>query len=188
MASGKTVKPPVQKSITATNNLFATNEFLYSTPEQERKPFSLFFTVLQTVIVLVIVGVVLYYFLKFIMKKQSIGNINKELIRVISQNSISVGKYITIARIMSHYYVLSISDSQINLIQQVTEKDEIDRLKVLESEMPVSQDVTFSDYLQEIARPIIGKKDAVTGETTDGFLNFLKKQKERLHKLNGDRK
>lgn len=186
-AAGKKAKPEAQ--VTATNNeTYNTNLFLYTTPEQERKPFSIFFTVLQTLVILVVVGFILYYFLKFIMRKQGTGNINKELIRVISQNSIAVGKYITIVRIMSHYYVLSITDNQVGLIERITERDEIDRLKVLESELPASQDITFSEYLQDLAKPIIGKKDASTGESTDGVLNFLKKQKDRLSKLNGDRK
>ena len=84
--------------------------------------------------------------------------------------------------------MLSIAENHIGMISQITEKDEIDRLKVLESEMPVSQEITFSDYLKDITKPILGKKDPVTGESTDGVLNFLKKQKDRLNKLNGDKK
>lgn len=145
-------------------------------------------TLLQSLLLLAVVGVILYYFLKFIMKKQNTGNINRDLIRVVSQNNLAIGKYITIARIMSHYYVLSIAENHIGMISQITEKDEIDRLKVLESEMPVSQEITFSDYLKDITKPILGKKDPVTGESTDGVLNFLKKQKDRLNKLNGDKK
>jgi flagellar biogenesis protein FliO len=186
-AAGKKASPEAQ--VAATNNeTYNTNLFLYTTPEQERKPFSIFFTVLQTLVILVVVGFILYYFLKFIMRKQGTGNINKELIRVISQNSVAVGKYISIVRIMSHFYILSISDNQVALIERITERDEIDRLKVLESELPVSQDITFADYLQELAKPIIGKKETVAGESSDGILNFLKKQKERLSKLNGEKK
>lgn len=123
-----------------------------------------------------VVGVI--YLLFFILKKGSHRKfLDNELIDIIGSKDLSGGKAVHLIKVGESIFLIGASDNSINLISRITEKETLDSLKLEVSERNRGGKKSFKNALSDI----FSGKDR--GDPVDESLDFLKKQRERLHKL-----
>jgi flagellar biogenesis protein FliO len=181
--------PKAPASAESTNFTFDTNAYNADMVTDRRgEGGSVILSLLSSLVIIAVIAVGLYYFLKFIARKQNQGNVNRDIIRVIAQNSVAVGKYLTVVKILNTYYILGLAEGGVTLIREVTDRTEIDRLRELETQMPLpgAGAASFQDYLKDVFSRL-KKPDKSPGAkaTPDRILGFLNTQKERLKRMNG---
>jgi flagellar biogenesis protein FliO len=206
------------------SNDFSTNSYYYTPPSKGGGTGSVLLALLKTLIVLFVIGAGVYYILRYLAKKQNVGNINSDMVRLISQSPLSLGKHISIVKIINSYYILSVSEAGIHVIKELREGDELDQVRLLESKTPSVTIIPFQEQLRALAGKLGlklpgsgntgsgntgsgsagrgtsggGSAGGRTGEEhdnpktgnfskimTDKNIDFLRKQKERLQKMNG---
>jgi len=123
-----------------------------------------------------VVGVI--YLLFFILKKGSRRKfLDNELIDIIGSKDLSGGKAVHLIKVGESIFLIGASDNSINLISRITEKETLDSLKLEVSERNRGGKKSFKNALSDI----FSRKDR--GDPVEESLDFLKKQRERLHKL-----
>jgi flagellar biogenesis protein FliO len=183
----KKAVPRAPQPAASTNFTFDTNAFNADPSVNRGGGGSVVLSLLSSLVIIGVIAAGLYYFLKFVARKQNQGNVNRDIIRVIAQNSVAVGKYLTIVKIVNTFYVLGLAEGGVTLIREVTDRAEIDRLRELETQIPVEAGAAnFQDYLKDVftklKRP---EKSPGAKATPDRILGFLNAQKERLNRMNG---
>jgi len=176
-------------SAASTNFTFDTNAYIAG-PGAERRTGGggTIFSILSSLFFICLILVGLYYFLKFIAKKQNQGNVNKDIIRVIAQSPVAVGRYLTVVKILNTFYILGLAEGGVSLIREVTDRTEIDQLRELETRIPQNAggNASFQDYLKDVLGRFKRPDKTPAGKVTpDRILNFMNTQKDRLDKLNG---
>lgn len=176
----------IRKTNSTNSRIKKTNAFYYSEPTTATKKPNFLWTIVKSLFWLGLFAVGLYYLFKYIMKKQNKGNVNNDSIKLIAQNSIALGKYVSIVKILNSFYVLGIADNGITLIKEITDKFEIDSLNVLSSQLDASikQKLSFQESFQKIFNQFgnSAKKSSSKTSRQENF-KFMKKQQERLNKL-----
>ena len=171
----------------STNSLIKkTNAFYYSEPTKASKKPNFLWTIIKSLFWLGLFAAGIYYLFKYIMKKQNKGNVNNDSIRLIAQNSIALGKYVSIVKILNSFYVLGVADNGITLIKEITDKIEIDTLNVLASQLDASikEKQSFQESFQKILNQFGNSVKKPSSKTSrEENLKFMKKQQERLNKL-----
>lgn len=178
--------------------------YTYDKPEAEEVSYG--WLIFKTLIVLGLLGFGFYMFFRFITKKVGVPSLGKNIVQLLAISPIGQGKFIQVVDIAGKILVLGVTDNNINLITEITEKDEIDRIKLLNSKSVTEQGKSTENF-QEFIKNQIGNiseifKSHKTSENTrrkkhsfndfvnddsqeDNKLDYLKKQKDRLKKLNG---
>ena len=87
-----------------------------------------------------------YYFYRFVTKKAGVGLTGQDVVKVIAAVPIGQNRMIQIVDMAGKLLVLGVTDSNINLISEIKERDEIDRIKLLSSK---SQAVQAASSFQE---------------------------------------
>ncbi len=176
----------------------------YSRPAEE--PESYGWLIFKTIF---IIGVLLggfYYFFRFVTKKAGLQIFGKEVVQVLSAVPVGQGKFIQVIDLAGRILVIGVTDSAISVITEIKEKDEIDRIRLLSSKSMPIQENTFQDFIVKQVGKLFKKGEtAFTGmgrprsvehapeeareerHAGDVFdrLGYLRKQKDRLRKLNG---
>ncbi|MDR3236987.1 MAG: flagellar biosynthetic protein FliO [Spirochaetia bacterium] len=137
-----------------------------------------------------------YYFFKFVTKKTGINVRGADVIQTLAVSPVGANKYIQVVDIAGKVLVIGIADGGINLITEITNKDDIDRVRLAASSAAPLSAGGFQDYLKERIGSGIGKvvekinkrkpdstpyNSAYTDESLD--LDYLKKQNGRLKNL-----
>ncbi|MFH0974628.1 MAG: flagellar biosynthetic protein FliO [Spirochaetota bacterium] len=178
------------KTTAAENSLYD-----YERPTVEEESYVwLFF---KTLIVLAMLVGGFYYFYRFVTKKTGIQSVGREVIRILSIVPVGQNKFLQVVDLAGRIMVIGVSDSNINLITEIKDKDEIDRIRILSSKSSPVQPGGFQEYVSKYVSRLF-KKDAGINEFSDkenieafnretetDRLDFLKKQRERLKKING---
>ncbi|NOY10071.1 MAG: flagellar biosynthetic protein FliO [Spirochaetes bacterium] len=129
--------------------------------------------------VLVLGGVVaVIYLLFFLLKKSAKKRFSdNEFIEIIGSKDLSGGKALHLVKVGESIFLIGSADNSINLVSQITEKESLDSLKLDISQKTQGNRKSFQNALSDIFRK---RTD------TDPLVNsahFIKKQRERLHKL-----
>jgi flagellar biogenesis protein FliO len=187
------------KSISAGADKSATvqeNQYDYEKPTVEEE--SYIWLIFKTIIVLGILIGGFYFFYKFVTKKTGMQLLGRDVIKVLSVVPVGQNKFLQVIDLAGRIMVIGVSDSSINLITEVLDRNEIDRIRLLSSKSSPIHPGGFQDYIAKyIAR--FFKKDG-GGNIGTGFeirhqeneqpatdkMNYLKKQRERLKKINGN--
>jgi flagellar protein FliO/FliZ len=175
--------------------------------EDEFKPkadeVSYVWSFVKMLFVLGIMVAVFYYFFKYVSKKTNINVSSEGISKTLSVIPIAQNKFLQIVDLGGKILVLGVSDNSINLITEITEKHEIDRLRVsnsTDSRMRSNQ-ASFGDFFKRQVGHVLDRVSNKTEKKFDfsneyanehdyGFeqkidLEYLKKQRSRLKKLNG---
>jgi len=92
-------------------------------------------------------------------------------------------------------YVLGVSDNNINLITEIKEKDDVDRIRLLSSKSTPAKPGGFQDYLSTQLGKVLTRMKNPKGGISQHYSynqehtsndNVLLTYKQRLKKLNGD--
>jgi flagellar protein FliO/FliZ len=146
--------------------------------------------------VLGIFGGGFYYFYRFVTKKAGISVFGGEAVRVLSVVPIGQNKFLQLVDVAGRVLLVGVSDSSINLITEITEKDQVDRIRILSTRTapPGKSAGGFQDQvLKDIGR-IIGRvrelrhrdrRGPASTEPTPQDIEYLRRQRSRLKDMNG---
>ncbi len=137
-----------------------------------------------------------YYFYRFITKKSGIGLFGGEAIKVLSVAPLGQNKFLQVVDLAGKVLVIGVSDNAITLISEITEKDQIDRIRILSNRTPPADRKVsgFQEYVMKDIGKLIEKvrefrsrggrtKTTVIDNPED--INYLRQQRNRLKDLNG---
>ncbi|RKX86772.1 MAG: hypothetical protein DRP57_00710 [Spirochaetes bacterium] len=123
-----------------------------------------------------VVGVI--YLLFFILKKGTRKKFaDNEIIDIIASKDLAGGKAVHLIKIGESIFLIGAADNSINLISRITEQETLDSLKLEISEKGRGAKKSFQNTLSDI----FSRKNK--GDPVEESMDFLKKQRERLHKL-----
>ena len=142
-----------------------------------------YFSYIKIIIVLGL-AIAVIYGLSLLLKKTLKGNTNESAEVIISQ-SLGPGKWIQVVYLAGKFLVLGVTNDQVNLLTEITDKAEIERFEIIMNQSKVESgggfiDVIVDFFKNKISRPLSKKKFDYEEDSVD----FLKKQKERIDKMN----
>jgi len=153
---------------------------------------------IKMLLILGIMVAIFYYFFKFVSKKANINNSPDSISKTLSVIPIAQNKFLQVVDLGGKVLVLGVSDNSINLVTEITEKHEIDKIRV--SSMADSQmrgNASFGDFFKKQVGHILDRVSN-RGEKRFEFSNehdygveqkvdieYLKRQRGRLKKMNG---
>jgi flagellar biosynthetic protein FliO len=108
-------------------------EYEYEEPDFGDNKVSYPMLILRTIAVLGAIIVGLYLLFKFLVKNKSKIVTNSEVIKVLATYPLASNRMIQVVDIAGQVLVLGVSDSNINLITEVEDKEVVDRIKLLSS-------------------------------------------------------
>lgn len=139
-----------------------------------------------------------YYFYRFITKKSGIGLFGGEAIKVLSVVPLGQNKFLQVVDLAGKILVVGVSDSAISLISEITEKDQIDRIRILSNRTPPADRKVsgFQEYvMKDIGRLIEKVREFRSGRSKGRMkttiidnpedIDYLRQQRNRLKDLNG---
>lgn len=155
-------------------------------------------TVFKLLFILGLMGAGFFYFFRFVSRQTGIRTLGRDVVNVLSVVPIGQNKYLQVIDLDGRVLVLGVTDSNINLITEVTSKNEIDRLRLLSSKSSEFDKPGFQDQVVGFVSGMInkigdkGKSGARTvnpdpQQYSEDYLYYLKSQKNRLKKMNGQK-
>jgi flagellar protein FliO/FliZ len=137
-----------------------------------------------------------YYFYRFVTRKTGVNLFGGEAVRVLSVVPLGQNKFLQIVDLAGKLLVIGVSDNSINLITEVTDRDQVDRIRILSMRTPPPERAAggFQDQVVREIGKIIGRvrdlrrKDRGTGTTAAdnaADMEYMRLQKNRLQKMNG---
>jgi flagellar biogenesis protein FliO len=151
--------------------------------------------IFKTIIVLGLLVGGFYYFYRFVTKKTGMHFVGREVIKILSIVPVGQNKYLQVLDLAGRVMVIGVSDSNINLITEIKDKDEIDRIRLLSSKSTPVQPGGFQEYISKYISKLFGDKipnekhgnfEVKYEDTSIDRIDYLKKQRERLKKINGN--
>ena len=146
-----------------------------------------YFDYLKIVIVLALVVGAIYLVFLFIRKTMKIQtDSNKEVTSVLSAHSLGPGKWVEIVFVGGKYLVLGVTNDNINLITEITDMKEIERLEIIANSKKSEEGHSFVDIVGDYFKKNIVKEKKKEFDYEEDSVDFLQEQKERLNRL-GDK-
>ncbi len=165
----------------------------YERPTAEEDSYG--WMIFKTIIVLGLLVGGFYYFYRFVTKKAGIQLVGREVIKILSIVPVGQNKYLQVVDLAGRLMVIGVSDSGITLITEIKDKDEIDRIRLLSSKSTPVQPGGFQEYISRYISKLLGNKnhsgkrgnfEAKYEDVPIDRMDYLKKQRERLKKINGN--
>jgi|GEM_PF-1419471 len=143
--------------------------------------------IVQLLITLVLVFFSMYGIFFFIKKSNSKGLKEGDLIKLIDSKNIGSNRFLHLIRLGSRVYFISSTDTNINLLSEISDKDELSRINLDSSvQNAVYNDESFLNMLKNKEN-----EDLNVNKIKENKLNlssfFLKDQKDKLKKMNLDK-
>lgn len=151
----------------------------------------------KMILVLGVLGAGFYYFYRFVTKKSGVSLFGGDAIRVLSVVPLGQNKFLNVVDLAGKVVVVGVSDNNINLITEITEKDQIDRIRILSTRTPPPAAGGGGGFQDNIIRQIgkllskvQGLKNRDSRLKSSGIdrpsdVEYLRQQKTRLKNLNG---
>ena len=99
---------------------------------------------------LIILGLMVggfYYFFRFVTKKAGIQLVGENVIQVLSIVPVGQNRYLQVVDVAGKMFVLGITENNINMITEITDREEKDRIRLMSSRSrPVKEEGGFQDY------------------------------------------
>ncbi len=157
-----------QASTEEKNELEAQNEILskddpissplysYEEPKVEQVSYAWLFA--RTLLILGFLGAGVYFTVRFLAKKGGFQSTGKSVMATLSILPVGNNRQLQVVECGARLLVLGVTDSQISLLREITDKDEIDRIKLQASRALAAQsDATvkyFSDHFESFIRSV----------------------------------
>ena len=187
---------PSTENSAAENNVpgqnFAEDDFK---PQIEEE--SAAWLIIKTILVLALFVGGFYYFYKFVTQKSGMNLSGQEAIQILSTVSLGANKFIQIVDVAGKLFLLGVTDSSINLLTEIKDKDEIDRIRLLSSRSTPVHGATFQDFItgqvgwvadkiSDIRSRGSKKQNRKDISSKEFDMSYMNKQKNRLKSMNGD--
>lgn len=137
-----------------------------------------------------------YFFFRYVTKKTGIHVLGEDVIKVLAVSPVGQNKYIQVIDLAGKILVVGITDGAINLITEVNDKEEIDRIRLLGSRVAPTAEGGFPELIRKQVGKVVDRIQEKSGRSSDhasvytvedeGELDYLKHQKDRLKNLNGN--
>ncbi len=168
----------------------------YEKPTVEEESYG--WLIFKTIIVLGLLVGGFYYFYRFVTKKTGMHLVGREVIKILSIMPVGQNKFLQVVDLAGRIMVIGVSDSNINLITEIKDKDEIDRIRLLSSKSSPVQPGGFQEYISKYISKYVPKLfgNKIHEDTHGNYeikyqdsetdrIDYLRKQRERLKKING---
>jgi flagellar protein FliO/FliZ len=169
-----------------------SEEVLYNFEKPAAAEESYGWMIFKTIIILGALVGGFYYFFRFVSKRAGVNVLGREAIQILSVVPIGPNKHLQVVDVAGRVLILGVSDGGINLITEIREKEDIDRIRMLSSKSAPLKTEGFHEYLSRNVDRIFKRvRPHVKGELREGprgdsdRLDYLKRQRERLKNLNG---
>ena len=168
----------------------------YEKPSVEEESYA--WLIFKTIFVLGLLVGGFYYFYRFVTKKTGIHSVGRDVIKILSIVPVGQNKFLQVVDLAGRIMVIGVSDSSINLLTEIEDKDEIDRIRLLSSKSTPVQPGGFQEYISKYITKLFGSKIPGSGRSAhDDFenkfqdstferLGYLRKQRDRLKNMNGN--
>ena len=144
-----------------------------------------FFDFLRMILILLFVILCIYALFYFLKKAGYQKYDENELINIVASKSISPNKVLHIVEIGNQLLVISSTDSSINFLTELTDKETVDTVRLYKGETRKPPENSFYNYL--LGNLFRGKtperNKGKIGENSDFSSEYLKKQRERIEKM-----
>ena len=105
--------------------------------------------IIRMIIVLVLVIVILYVILRFIKKRNNNIQSSDDFMRRVSSLNFAPGKSVEIVTLVDRCFMLGVTDSNINLIAEITDKEMISALNLnFDKKQNTKKPMNFNDVLE----------------------------------------
>jgi len=149
-------------------------EYDYTEPEfgENRTSYSLL--ILRTVAVLAVIIIAIYLVFRFLLKSRKRVVSDTEMIKVLATYPISANRFIKVVDIVGKILILGVTDSNINLITEVEDKEISDRIKLLSSKEGPGR----GTFREQFVKLLGGRGVSRTGDA-----GYLRGYKDRINKM-----
>ncbi|MCR5385768.1 MAG: flagellar biosynthetic protein FliO [Treponema sp.] len=153
---------------------------------QVKRP-NTFLMFLRMVLVLAIVVACIYLVMKF-MKKSVTGDSDTDdvYLRKVAQLTLSPGKTVQVVTLLDKGYMLGVSDSSVNLITEITDKELVDAMNLSADKAEKSRKArNFGEVLEmfmpsKSSHTTSATQTNIYSEASDDVKEFVKEQRKRI--------
>ncbi len=149
-------------------------EYDYTEPEFGENRTSYPLLILRTVAVLAVIIIVIYIGFRFLLKGKKRVVSDTEMIKVLATYPISANRLIKVIDIAGKILILGVTDSNINLITEVEDKEISDRIKLLSSK----EEPGRGTFREQFFKLLGGRGVSRTGDA-----GYLRGYKDRINKM-----
>lgn len=171
----------------------AEDLYRYEEPTVEEESYA--WTIIKTLLVIGMLVGGFYYFFRFVTRRAGIQLPGSSGVQTLLVSPMGPNKFLQVVDLAGRVLVLGVTDSSINLIMEIKEKDEVDRIRLMATRSTTAQPGGFQEFLATQLGRIINKTMPSSGKTQprapreDGDrserIDYIVRQRERLKKLNG---
>ena len=148
--------------------------YQYEEPKFDQRAISYPLLVLRTIAILAVIIIGIYFIFRLLLKAKGKVISDTDIIRVLATYPLSPNRVIQIVEIAEKILVLGVTESNINLIMSVDDKEYADRIKLLSSK----EKAEGKGFKEQFMR-FIGGSGGVRG----GKISYLNNYKERIKKM-----
>lgn len=175
--------------------------YAYEAPKEDESSYG--WMIFKTIIVLIIFGVGFLLFFRYVSKKTGLPSVGRGVVQILAVSSVGQNKFVQIIDVAGKVMVIGVTDGSINLISEITEKDQIDRIRLQSSKTIPVDAHGFQEFVSEQVSSLIEfvgrartslekkKRDKRSFEPEEFYddrkVDYMREQRERLKKLNGYR-
>ncbi len=156
--------------------------------------------IIKTILILAILVGAFYYFFRFVTKKAGIQVMGEDVIKTLAVTPVGQNRHIQVVDLAGKILVLGVAEGSISLITEVTDRDEINRIRLLGSKAAPAPAGGFQEYVSRQVGRVVdrlnergsrkpsrreGRREFYSDDV-EGDLDYLKLQKDRLKNLNGE--
>ncbi|QTQ11741.1 flagellar biosynthetic protein FliO [Treponema parvum] len=157
--------------------------------EQEARrsqSYSTFSVFIRMILVLVFVVALMYVIVRFMRNGLRRPENKDPFLRLVSSVSLSPGKSVQVFTLLDHAYIVGVSDSSVNLIDKIDDKDLVDSMNLYaDKNENSSRPKNFNDILA-LFMPNSAENKNVFKKSAQTAADLLKKQRERLNGGGGE--
>lgn len=165
---------------------------------------SVIWMIFKTLIVLGLFVGGFYMFYKFVTQKAGLQVSGHEAIKILSMVPVGPSRTLQLIDVAGKVYLLGISESGISMLTEISDKEEIDRIRLLSSRSTPVKDLTFQDFITDQVGWVVDRFNDVKGKINerrthgsgkitvqdipekDFDMSYLNRQKKRLKNINED--
>jgi len=143
-----------------------------------------YFSYVKIIVVLALVLLSIYLIFLFIKKTLNIKTYKDDQSSVITSQTLGPGKQLQVVYIHGKYLILGVTNDNINLIGEITDPKEIERLEIYQSQKKIDEGNSFVDVISEFFKKTFSKKvEKRQFDYEVDSLDYLKEQRGRIDKL-----
>ena len=143
--------------------------------------------IVKTIVVLVLVVAAIYGIMFFFKKKNNTAKSDDDFLRRVSSLQLSPGKSIEIVSLIDKAYILGVTDSNINLISEVEDKELIEAMNLnFDKKQNVKKPMNFSDVL-EIFMPHGPKSSTNIYEEAEKKVNEINSSEQKSEEKSNEK-